>query len=205
MGIIAHIVDSTIASNSSDFSRNSSVAAGDIVVKIGASCNGICQALSDVYMQASDGSLDQLLIHGHGAAGIQNVAAGKDGKYSAAELSALTVSVLDDDSVKAEFFKLRSKFSGQGEIVLLGCHTGEDEAGAELIKKLAKISGVAVISSNTYQIVGYSDLVGTIRRASPDGSISENKIQGVVNYFGNRTIFEQAILAGAELWHTVTK
>jgi hypothetical protein len=201
MGIAVHIVDVSIRSNADDFDRKSTQNAGDVVVRVAASCNGVAQALSDAYSATKNGSVDQMIFYGHGAAGLQGVAAGKDGKNASPELAALSLESLDNDGVKNAFGQLRRRFSSDGQIVLLGCHTAESDQGTELIKKLARIAGVPVKAATTYQIVGHSDLVGTIKFATPGGTVSENSIEGVRNYFGSRSLFEEAVLAGAELWH----
>jgi hypothetical protein len=201
MGITVHIVDVSIRSNADDFERKSTQNAGDVVVRVAASCNGVAQALSDAYSATTDRSIEQLIFYGHGATGLQGVATGKDGKNASPELAALSLESLDNAGVKTVFGQLTRRFSSGGEIVLLGCHTGESAQGTALIKKLARIAGVPVKAATTYQIVGHSDLVGTIKFATPGGTVSENSIEGIRNYFGSRSLFEEAVLAGAELWH----
>ena len=71
-----------------------------------------------------------------------------------------------------------------------------------MITKLSKVAGVPVKAATTYQIVGRSDLVGNVLTARPDGTVTENLYEGVSN-FGGLPLFEQAILFGAEVGHSL--
>lgn len=185
MGIVVHIVDASLARDLIHFENRASKKEGDIVIALGAMCNGVVQALSDTLQRASDGSVDALIFYGHGPdkGGAQGVSMGQD----AARLrhnSAITVGVLSDPVIYQLLVRLRRKFSPGGSIVLRGCHAARGELGKELLRRMSLATGVIVKGSDWYQIVGRSDLAGNIVTASPDGRIVNDHKTGLMNLGG---------------------
>lgn len=198
MGVVVHLVDATIASDVSRFRRLSSRSARDVVVKIGAACNGVVQALQDVRTSTGPSSISALIVYGHGAPGVQGVSMGKDGA-GPKHMAAITASTLDDPSVQAALASLKPRLEPRAVIVLRGCNTGEGEVGDRLIKKLARLTGVPVKASNWFQIVGRSELSGNIRTASPGGTVTDDHSGGLRN-LADLPFLEGVVLVGAELW-----
>ena len=81
--------------------------------------------------------------------------------------------------------------------MLHGCNVAEGGKGLDLIKKLAKITGLPVKGSDWYQIVGRSDLAGNILTATPAGAVIEDSKTGLKN-LGGLPPDEGLLLLGAE-------
>ena len=200
MGIVVHIVDATIVSDTQRFGQKSSRSQDDVVIEVGAMCNGVVQALSSVKKATKKGSIDLVMIvYGHGAAGIQGVSMGKGerGVDGSRELSAININVLDNASVISAFTALAENFSSRGSIVMHGCNVAEGTKGKEFISKLAKVSGVPVKGSDWFQLVGRSDLAGNIFTANPGGDIVEDSLAGMKN-LGGYPAGEGLLLLGVE-------
>ena len=114
MGVKVHVVDATIRSNSDDFESKSTRSAGDVVVSIGAACNGIIQAVNDARRATRTHSVDAVIFYGHGASGIQSVSMGKDGRRVNEEGAAITLKTLDDAGFREALRALRPRFSKGG-------------------------------------------------------------------------------------------
>jgi hypothetical protein len=196
MSVVVHIVDSSILTDAEGFTSRSSRTSGDVVIQIGAACNGITQAISDARRATSSGDINALIFYGHGASGVQGVSMGKDGG-GIKEQAAITAETLDDPGFSSQLRALAKNFSSDGVIVLHGCNVAEGEAGKSLLQKLSKITGVPVKGSDWYQIVGRSDLSGNILSASPSGTIQEDTRTGLKN-LGGLPAGESLLLLGVE-------
>lgn len=192
MGKIIHIVDASRASDSNRFKRFSEATSKDVVIGIGAMCNGNAQVISDIKSALKDERIDVLIFYGHGAPGIQGVAMGKDAG-GIAENSAITAAVRTIN----DWSELSRHFSSKGIVVLRGCNTGRGEKGDNLMKALALALKVPVAASDWYQPVGRTKMVGNIRTARPDGTITENRLDGLKNLM-DLPMIEQLAILGAQ-------
>lgn len=185
MGIVVHVVDASMDGDLQRFEDKSSKKKDDVVISLGAMCNGVQQASNDVSRNTMDGSIDALIFYGHGPdqGGAQGVSTGKDGR-GVREGAALTVNALADKTTLSLLGQLTRKFSSRGVIVLRGCHAARGEEGDELLKAISKAVSVPVKGSDWYQIVGKSNLAGNIITATPDRNIDKDRKEGLKNLGG---------------------
>ena len=154
------------------------------------------QAIAEVRRATQYDSIDVMIVYGHGAAGVQGVTMGKDGR-GAKEMAAITVDTLDDPALQNELQMLAPNFTANGVIVLHGCNVAEGDEGLGLLKKLAKVTGLPVKGSDWFQIVGRSDLAGNILTATPTGTVTEDSKTGLRN-LGGLPPDEGLLLLGVE-------
>lgn len=203
MGIVVHIVDASIASDIDGFRQRSAVSSEDVVIRLGSMCNGVVTAFALAARQTAQGTIDALIIYGHGAPGLQGVTMGKD-SGGLTENAALSVEALKDPAISQAIASLRSNFSAKGVIVLHGCNVAEGDQGRELMKAVSKLAGVPVKGSDWYQIVGRSDLAGNILVANPDGTVDQKGLEGLKN-LGGYPAGESMLLLGVEFWDRLKK
>lgn len=194
MGKIIHVIDGSRYMDSERFRKFSTVSSKDIVIRIAAMCNGNVQVINDINRALQHEAIDALVFYGHGAPGIQGVATGTD-KQGVAENATITNAL----STIGLWSQLRKNFSARGMVVLRGCNTGRGEGGDNLMKALARGLDVPVIASDWYQPTGRTELVGNIRTARPDGTITENRKDGLANLM-HLPAMEQIAIVGAQIF-----
>jgi hypothetical protein len=194
VGKIIHVIDGSRSIDSKRFEKFSTVSSKDIVVRIAGMCNGNAQVLNDIRRALHHDTIDALIFYSHGAPGIQGVATGTD-KSGVVENAAITNAFATISS----WSQLRKNFSAKGVVVLRGCNTGRGERGDGLMKALARALNVPVVASDWYQPTGRTELVGNIRTARPDGTITENRTDGLKNLMHLPAI-EQIAIIGAQVF-----
>lgn len=180
MNCVVHVVDATIASDNANFNALSDVKENHVVIRIAAMCNGIMQMVSDIKSSCTVGTISQLIIYGHGAPGVMGITMGKD-PVGMRHRGGISAGVLSDIHVDAKLQELRPYFARGAMVVLRGCNTAQGPKGDKLITSLARMLGVRVSASDAYQRVGRSDLIGNIKTAQPDGTISIDSYSGKAN------------------------
>ena len=68
-----------------------------------------------------------------------------------------------------------------------------------MMRALARALNVSVIASDWYQPTGRTELVGNIRTARPDGTITENRKDGLANLM-HLPAMEQVAIVGAQVF-----
>ena len=194
MGKVIHVIDGSRYTDAERFRTFSTVSSKDIVIRIAGMCNGNVQVLNDIKRVLQHDTIDVLVFYGHGAPGIQGVAMGTD-KSGVAENAAIR----DALSTIRLWSQLRKNFSAKGTVVLRGCNTGRGERGDSLMRALARALNVSVIASDWYQPTGRTELVGNIRTARPDGTITENRKDGLANLM-HLPAMEQVAIVGAQVF-----
>src|SRR5579871_3278624 len=114
-------------------------------------------------------------------------------KCGVAENAAITSAI----STISLWSQLRKDFSPNGIVILRGCNTGRGERGDSLMKALARGMNAPVIASDWYQPTGRTNLVGNIRTAYPNGTITEDRKDGLANLM-RLPVIEQIAILGAQ-------
>lgn len=196
MTTTVHVVDASIAGDARRFDQLSTRHRGDVVIRLGAMCNGVAQALIDVTRSTIPRSIGALVFYGHGVPGAHGVSVGRDGS-GMRHFGVITADVFDDAPVLAQAQLLRSRFATNGFVVLKGCNTADGVKGKQLLVKLARVFGVCVKASDWFQSVGRTELVGNIVTAYPNGTVEESTREGMRN-LGGLSAADAALLVGFE-------
>lgn len=175
MPVTVHVVDSTIYLDTQRFRRLGSVESSDIVVMVGAMCNGNQQIVAEITQRVGFHQIGKLIFYGHAAPGIMNTSAGKSSGL--AQNSGFGASCKPGQPCdEAQWQILRPYFANGGVVVLKGCNVAQGDAGRTLLLRLSAAFGVPVYGSDWYQATGVSYLVGHVFKASPDGAITQDKV-----------------------------
>jgi len=174
MPMSVHVVDATILMDSQRFDRLGTVNRSDVVIEIGAACNGNQQIISQITNRVGLAQIDKLIFYGHAGPGIMNTAAGKEGG-SVAENAGFGVDCRPGAPCDENQWRtLAPYFAPKGCVILKGCNVAQGSTGQDLLRRLSRVFGVNVYGSDWYQATGMSYLVGNVYRASPDGSVVED-------------------------------